>query len=181
MRRSLGLALFLMCGCTGSTGSAPYYPSVAYFGINVDLGSHAEQQSSAPLSHSVLLVVSRELMTCPERMSYFDNVQGALRKQGVDFLHLSPLDGLTPGSTQFIGFSFDGSAETAQPVNGSVDLTSVTAQNLPTRSEANFGSLGFPRISGSITGIVSTTSDEWFNNQPFTAQHCSGFDGVVGE
>jgi hypothetical protein len=156
----------------------------AYYGVQVNLGSHADQLAGAPLTYSLLLLPSRGNLACPQRTPNADVYGDALRNQGIDFLLMlqSVPAALTPGSQNFFGFSFDAGSGAAKAVNGAFDTTVLALKNLPTRAEANFGSTGFPQIAGTVTATVaSTTVSGWFDNHTFTAEHCPAFDDVVGE
>jgi hypothetical protein len=151
----------------------------AHYGITLDLGSHYEQQTNAPVRHSLTLMLTRGEEPC-EVLSDEDIPPGAILA-----LFAVPE---APGELVDRGFAVDLAKERTVDVEMNFAFSSTIAGNLPQRGQ----SPPYREVSGELDSSVhlSLATDPPYPskservgeaNGRFRAHHCGNLDLLMLE
>lgn len=150
----------------------------AYYGVDLWLGSHAEQLSGAPVSHTLWLMLTREPEPC-EVLDIDDMISGAI------VTHVPPATGPLERS----GFGVDLGGERVLDVDFDLVVTGDSVAGLPERHDDG---PPFLQVSGIVAGDAALTfvTDPPYPEKSetvghadgaFRAGHCPGMDLVTLE
>lgn len=151
----------------------------AYYGVDLWLGSHQDQQTGAPVSHALWLMLTPEPAPC-DGLSVDDLGSGAI---------LTGMALPAPGAVTDSGFGVDLGGERTIDVELDLVFTTVTISGLPGRHDDG---PPFDQVSGFVEGEASLTfvTDPPYPEKaetvghadgPFRAEHCPGMDLVTLE
>lgn len=166
---------------TGSVDGEEVAFCHAFFGINVDLGSHIEQQTGAPVHHGVALLLAESDSACEQADS-----EDPFSPPGSTLEYWLNLDEKSQHSDSF--FTYHVAGHDYLLGSGDVAFSVMAPENLPQRED---GVAPYPDVRGRFEGSVQiqlATSESGEADKvlgsvqgSFVARHCEQIDGTMLE